>query len=290
MNVRQKIKAAMSLSAATLALLHSDGNAKTKDIVLAKSPNTNCATNLASQVEKLILAPTADESDLKMMGRGGGHSSHSSHSSHYSGGSSYRSSHSSHSSHYSTTPSHYSGSSYYAPPAQPSYVQPSSTSYTTTVSPEEVERKAVEILKKLADSGDPSAQYALAIRYLAGKGVEKDTQKAISLLKAAAVAGNATAKAKLKDLLLEVDVNRGPSTNGVAITNVVIVTSLVSPEVAAAESEDAKLMYERAMKFLTGTDGERQDIERAKLYLKFAAEDGSKRATNVLKQLNEKLK
>lgn len=60
--------------------------------------------------------------------------------------------------------------------------------------------KALEFQVKRAQEGSASAQYDLGIRYLDGKGVERNEDKALEWLKKSAAQDNIPAKQKLKEL------------------------------------------------------------------------------------------
>jgi TPR repeat protein len=62
------------------------------------------------------------------------------------------------------------------------------------------EEATVSFLKLRAASGSVVAQYDLALRYVDGRGVEKDTKEARRLLTLAAAAGDDRASGKLKEL------------------------------------------------------------------------------------------
>jgi TPR repeat protein len=62
------------------------------------------------------------------------------------------------------------------------------------------DKKKLDWQKERAAAGSASVQYDLAIRYLDGKGVEKDAAEAKKWLKESAKSGNEKAKAKLAEL------------------------------------------------------------------------------------------
>jgi TPR repeat protein len=62
----------------------------------------------------------------------------------------------------------------------------------------EQDRKVLEYQKQRAESGAPSAQYDLGMRYLDGDGVEKDPELGRKWLEAAAKNGNSQAAKKLE--------------------------------------------------------------------------------------------
>lgn len=62
------------------------------------------------------------------------------------------------------------------------------------------EAKKVQWQKERAEAGSASVQYDLGLRYLEGKGVEKDPALAKKWLKKSADQGNAKAKEKLAEL------------------------------------------------------------------------------------------
>ena len=64
----------------------------------------------------------------------------------------------------------------------------------------ELLRKTIEFQKTRAESGAPSAQYDLGMRYLTGDGVEKDSVLAKKWLNASATNGNSQAVKKLEEL------------------------------------------------------------------------------------------
>ena len=64
----------------------------------------------------------------------------------------------------------------------------------------EADKKAVEMLKTRVKAGSNSAQYELALRYIAGKGVPKDEAEAIRLLRLSAASDHARAVKKLAEL------------------------------------------------------------------------------------------
>lgn len=68
------------------------------------------------------------------------------------------------------------------------------------VSPEEADRKELEGLRKRAEEKQGSAQYSLALRYLQGRGVEKDVVQARQWLEAAVAGGYTRAASKLAEL------------------------------------------------------------------------------------------
>jgi len=65
---------------------------------------------------------------------------------------------------------------------------------------EEADRKAVEFEKQRADQDYGWAQYALGVRYMTGKGVEKDLDQAQKWLEKAAKNGETQATKKLAEL------------------------------------------------------------------------------------------
>lgn len=67
-------------------------------------------------------------------------------------------------------------------------------------SKEETERKVIEFQKKRAAAGSPSFQYELALRFLEGKGLEKDLEQAKYWLQKSAEGGSALAQNKLAEL------------------------------------------------------------------------------------------
>lgn len=69
----------------------------------------------------------------------------------------------------------------------------------------DIDARTVAWLQKRAEAGSATAQYDLAIRYLEGKGVEKDFQKAVVLLQKAAQQEHSQAKKKLAELSLQLE-------------------------------------------------------------------------------------
>lgn len=67
----------------------------------------------------------------------------------------------------------------------------------------ETEKKVIAWQMKQAEAGYPSSQFDLGLRYLTGQGVEKDVNKALSLLRKAALQGHTQAQKKLDAALLE---------------------------------------------------------------------------------------
>jgi TPR repeat protein len=65
---------------------------------------------------------------------------------------------------------------------------------------EEMLRKTIEFQKKRAETGAPTAQYDLGMRYLNGDGVEKNSELAEKWLRASATNGNSQAAKKLEEL------------------------------------------------------------------------------------------
>jgi TPR repeat protein len=65
---------------------------------------------------------------------------------------------------------------------------------------EEADKKLLEYQKGRAEKGSDNAQYELGMRYLTGKGVEKDEKQAREWLQKAADGGNSMAKKKLAEL------------------------------------------------------------------------------------------
>lgn len=65
---------------------------------------------------------------------------------------------------------------------------------------EAADKRVLEFQRKRAEVGSPTAQYELGIRYLTGKGVEKNLAEARKWLEAAAKQDNVWAKRKLKEL------------------------------------------------------------------------------------------
>lgn len=82
------------------------------------------------------------------------------------------------------------------PAATPSKAQQASDA--AKVSAEE--QKKIAWQKERAEAGSASTQYDLALRYLEGKGVEKDPKLAKKWLEKSAAAGNEKAKLKLAEL------------------------------------------------------------------------------------------
>lgn len=69
-----------------------------------------------------------------------------------------------------------------------------------TAEKEAADKRVLEFQLKRAEVGSPTAQYELGIRYLTGKGVEKNLVEARKWLEAAAKQDNVWAKRKLKEL------------------------------------------------------------------------------------------
>jgi Sel1 repeat len=67
---------------------------------------------------------------------------------------------------------------------------------------ENLDKLVVKKMIEYADSGIDAVQYALAIRYLEGKGVPKDTAKGVEYLKKSAAQGNEKAQSELRRLLI----------------------------------------------------------------------------------------
>ena len=71
----------------------------------------------------------------------------------------------------------------------PSVVPAVALPVAPAIAPEEAERKLVEALRVRAEDGQAAAQFSLALRYLKGRGVEKDAEQAQTWLRAAAALG-----------------------------------------------------------------------------------------------------
>ncbi len=84
------------------------------------------------------------------------------------------------------------------PPALPA--APAANPSRPTPAQIEAQKRAVELLRQRAEAGNASAQYELAMRYLNGKGVEKNPAEARKWLTAAAKQGYVWAKKKLDEL------------------------------------------------------------------------------------------
>lgn len=65
--------------------------------------------------------------------------------------------------------------------------------------------KKLRVIHKQAKMGKPHQMYALALRYYAGVGIAKDTDKALYWMSAAADAGHASALAWLEDYYFDDD-------------------------------------------------------------------------------------
>lgn len=70
----------------------------------------------------------------------------------------------------------------------------------TAAEKEAADKRVLEFQMKRAEVGSPTAQYELGMRYLTGKGVEKNLTEARKWLEAAAKQDNIWAKRKLKEL------------------------------------------------------------------------------------------
>ncbi len=84
------------------------------------------------------------------------------------------------------------------PPALPA--APATNTARLTPAQIEAQKRAVEFLRQRAEAGNASAQYELALRYLNGKGVEKNPAEARKWLTAAAKQDYVWAKKKLEEL------------------------------------------------------------------------------------------
>lgn len=84
------------------------------------------------------------------------------------------------------------------PPALPA--APATNTARLTPAQIEAQKRAVELLRQRAEAGNASAQYELAMRYLNGKGVEKNPAEARKWLAAAAKQDYVWAKKKLEEL------------------------------------------------------------------------------------------
>jgi TPR repeat protein len=84
------------------------------------------------------------------------------------------------------------------PPALPA--APATNTARLTPAQIEAQKRAVELLRQRAEAGNASAQYELAMRYLNGKGVEKNPAEARKWLTAAAKQDYVWAKKKLEEL------------------------------------------------------------------------------------------
>lgn len=208
MTIKSKFHRILSLSAASLALLHSadQADAKPTDATPADS-NSGTGGQMNLKTDKLILAPAHQEKLLELYA---GHSSHSSHSSHYSGTGGY------------STPSAPVYPTYVPSPPPAVYQQPvqprpavvvpvaarpvettNTLSTTNDIAQQKAESEASRIasMKKSAAEGSASAQCFLGLSYLYGdNGVEKNTEKAKMLFELAAIQGNATAIKRLDEL------------------------------------------------------------------------------------------
>lgn len=133
----------------------------------------------------------------------GGHNDRKNGGYHYHGAGPSRSS--TPSSYTSPTPS-YEPSTPVASPVRVSAPQPTVVR-TAPVVPDtkkaEIEEKVIAWQKKQAEAGSQSAQYNLAVRHLSGNGVEKDMDRAIALLEAAATQGHPQASKLLDEVLQE---------------------------------------------------------------------------------------
>ena len=69
-----------------------------------------------------------------------------------------------------------------------------------TTNPPSLDEKIVKFLIQYADSGQDAPQFNLGMRYIEGRGVVKDRDKAIEYLKKSAAQGNDDAKKKLNEL------------------------------------------------------------------------------------------
>lgn len=85
------------------------------------------------------------------------------------------------------------------PPARPA--APATNTARLTPAQIEAQKRAVELLRQRAEAGNASAQYELAMRYLNGKGVEKNPAEARKWLTAAAKQDYVWAKKKLQELV-----------------------------------------------------------------------------------------
>lgn len=89
-----------------------------------------------------------------------------------------------------------------APGGSTATVRPAAPANSVRIKAEQskTEKNLVEYHKKRAEAGSDRAQYELGIRYLAGKGVDKDEKLARKWLQKSAKAGNEQAIGKLKEL------------------------------------------------------------------------------------------
>jgi TPR repeat protein len=289
MNLKEKLKGIFSVSAASLALLHSTSEAKTKDIqALTGDLSQKLQSQEVSTTEKLVLAPGANQDEIAK--RYAAHRSHSSHSSHAS-----------HRSHYS---SYGGGGGGYTPsypsPSAPSYVTPSTVAPAypkATVDKAELTRRVLEWQKQKAAEGSFVAQYDLGVRYSTGDGVERDLTKARYWLDLSAKQQYAPAIEKLKQLgIPENVVVTAPTQAVVAATNTIPTNPPVLLEKPHPGKKDLRALlkeaaegsaasqYELGLRYLKG-DGVEKNEHKAKIFLEMAAMQNSGPAKSKLEEI-----
>lgn len=87
-----------------------------------------------------------------------------------------------------------------AAPAQPAAIPSKAQQASAVAKVSAEEQKKITWQKERAEAGSASTQYDLALRYIEGKGVEKDPKLAKKWLEKSAASGNEKAKLKLAEL------------------------------------------------------------------------------------------